>query len=431
MPVVEARISDVAMRAAERYARYVALNRMFADYRDGLLPVYRHIIWALLQLTGQSPELVKTNEVVGMVIGRYHPHGDMAVQDALSKLTQTHMYVNPVHGSGNFGTRLGDPPAAGRYTECRLSEYGRFFVRPQYLKCVPHVWNYTGKERIPVYLPSVLPNLLLNGTFGIGYGAMARIPSFTVKSIEKMIAKWFAKKNLAKDMADTLEIYPLTNYKVDYSHEGLKRFYETGEGSLRSEPKLEIDGYSIRIVGFYQMNLESFAEKLKEQPFIRDVGDISQDAPVVLVECTRNKESVAKARELIIKELTFTAPLQVNVIVNDVPDGYESDNETLPSRVDPFSISQLIDEWCKYRVDLEKRMLTIHKQELCDKRDRVNWLIAASDKLAEITKLLQAKLEKPELIKRTAKVCGFSLDAAASFVCQISKSRRCVSNTTN
>src|SRR5713101_9541596 len=160
------------------YAMSVIVSRALPDARDGLKPVHRRILWGMDEL-GARPgsAYLKCARVVGDVMGKYHPHGDSAIYDALARMAQDfamrHILVD---GKGNFGTVDGDRPAAMRYTECRLSPLSMELLRDIKEDTVDFTPNYDGSEREPLVLPARFPNLLVNGSTGIADGMATNIP---------------------------------------------------------------------------------------------------------------------------------------------------------------------------------------------------------------------------------------------------------------
>ncbi len=178
------------------YAMSVIVARALPDVRDGLKPVHRRILYAMhlmgLHFTGSST--TKSAKVVGEVLGKYHPHGDMAVYDAMVRLAQTFSMRYPlVHGQGNFGSVDGDPPAAMRYTEVKLAKIADLMLADIEKETVDFIDNFDATLKEPVYLPSVLPNLLLMGSEGIAVGMATKIPphnlSEVVDAVNEMIKK--------------------------------------------------------------------------------------------------------------------------------------------------------------------------------------------------------------------------------------------------
>src|SRR3990167_1737654 len=165
-------ITDELRESYLDYAMSVIVGRALPDVRDGLKPVHRRILWAMWD-TGLtwSSKLRKSANVVGEVLGRYHPHGDVAVYDALARMAQDFSLRYPlIEGQGNWGSIDGDSPAAMRYTECRMSKIGEAMLGDIEKNTVNFVPNYDGAKMEPKVLPSKVPNLLINGSDGIAVG---------------------------------------------------------------------------------------------------------------------------------------------------------------------------------------------------------------------------------------------------------------------
>ena len=178
--------------AEEYYYEYgVAVNedRSVPCNIDGLKPVARRVLWAAYSMGSRANgKPVKSARIVGEAMGKYHPHGDKAIYDTMVGMVNA--TVGSMYGQGNWGT-LSDPtPAAMRYTESKLNKYSEsVFFDNFYLPAIDYVPNYDGMNKEPLVLPALLPNLLLNGTFGIGVGVSTSIPSYTLKSLMKVIKK--------------------------------------------------------------------------------------------------------------------------------------------------------------------------------------------------------------------------------------------------
>ncbi len=181
MPVETVSIAAEARKRFIRYAMSVVMGRALPDVRDGLKPVQRRILYT--HVSGPEPDVrpqgrAKSAQIVGEVMGNYHPHGDVALYDALVRLAQDWvMRVPLVHGEGNFGSVDGDPPAAHRYTEAKLTARRRELCSPNSIRRPSTIRdNYTGTKQEPVVLPAQFPNLLVNGTSGIAVGMATNIP---------------------------------------------------------------------------------------------------------------------------------------------------------------------------------------------------------------------------------------------------------------
>ena len=171
-------ITDEMKRSYLDYAMSVIVSRALPDVRDGLKPVHRRILHSMHE-QGHTPDkkYVKSARVVGDVMGKYHPHGDQAIYDALVRMAQDFsMRLQLIDGQGNFGSVDGDPPAAMRYTECRLARPAMSLLDDIDKDTVDFQDNYDGNEREPVVLPARFPNLLVNGAGGIAVGMATNIP---------------------------------------------------------------------------------------------------------------------------------------------------------------------------------------------------------------------------------------------------------------
>ena len=184
--IIQSRITDEMKKAYLDYAMSVIVSRSIPDVRDGLKPVHRRILYAMYKDLGLTHDhkYQKCAGVVGEVMKKYHPHGDMAIYDSLVRLAQDFNMRYPlVDGQGNFGSVDGDSPAAMRYTEARLQEIAEEMLRDINKETVDFMPNYDGEHEQPVYLPSYLPNLLLNGSDGIAVGMATKIPPHNLSEI--------------------------------------------------------------------------------------------------------------------------------------------------------------------------------------------------------------------------------------------------------
>ena len=177
--IIPTDLSNEMSRSYLEYAMSVIVGRALPDARDGLKPVHRRILYAMYEL-GLTPDrpFRKCARVVGEVLGKYHPHGDTAVYDALVRMAQDFSMRNPlINGHGNFGSIDNDPPAAMRYTECRLQSLATdSLLRDIEAETVDFADNFDGSQQEPVVLPARIPQLLLNGSSGIAVGMATNIP---------------------------------------------------------------------------------------------------------------------------------------------------------------------------------------------------------------------------------------------------------------
>ncbi len=226
------------------YAMSVIVSRALPDARDGLKPVHRRILFSMHE-NSHTPDkkYVKSARVVGDVMGKYHPHGDQAIYDALVRMAQDFSMRLPlIDGQGNYGSVDGDPPAAMRYTECRLAWPAMSVIGDIDKDTVDFQPNYDGNEREPVVMPARFPNLLVNGAGGIAVGMATNIPPH---NLGEVIDACFALiDNPALSIDDLIGIVPGPDFPtggVILGHQGIRLAYHTGRGSIVMRGKVEIE----------------------------------------------------------------------------------------------------------------------------------------------------------------------------------------------
>src|SRR6201993_4945181 len=183
---IEPRALEEEMRTAYLdYAMSVIVGRALPDVRDGLKPVHRRVLYAMNELgLGPTRSYAKCAKIVGEVMGNYHPHGDSAIYDTLVRMAQDFSYrYTLVDGQGNFGSIDGDPPAAMRYTEARMAPFGEALLEDIDKETVDFVPNYDEEREEPSYLPSKVPNLLVNGSGGIAVGMATNMPPHNLTEV--------------------------------------------------------------------------------------------------------------------------------------------------------------------------------------------------------------------------------------------------------
>ena len=225
------------------YAMSVIVSRAIPDVRDGLKPVHRRILYAMneLRVTSDSPHK-KSARIVGDVIGKYHPHGDTAVYEAMVRMAQNFSYRYPlVDGHGNFGSADGDGAAAMRYTEARMSKLSNEMLRDLNKNTVDFMDNYDGTEKEPTVLPARIPNLLVNGASGIAVGMATNIPPHNLNEVINGTLALINNPNISID--ELMEHIPAPDYPTGAYIMGLseiKKAYLTGLGTVTLRSKLKV-----------------------------------------------------------------------------------------------------------------------------------------------------------------------------------------------
>lgn len=322
-------IIDEMQRSYLDYAMSVIVSRALPDVRDGLKPVHRRILHAMneMGLSFNKPYR-KSAGVVGEVMGKFHPHGDASIYDALVRMAQDFSLRNPlIDGQGNFGSVDGDPPAAMRYTECRLEKVSEELLADIDKETVDFQDNYDGREREPVVLPARFPNLLVNGSGGIAVGMATNIPPHNLGEVVDGCIALIDDPNITLDKI--IEIIPGPDFPtggIILGHSGVRAAYETGRGSIIMRAKVDIEeirsGRQAIIVSEipYQVNKATMIEKMAE--LVRDkriegIADLrdesDRDGYRVVIEL--KKDVVA---EIVLNQLYRYTPLQTSFGCNMV-----------------------------------------------------------------------------------------------------------------
>jgi DNA gyrase subunit A len=321
---------DAEMKASFlAYSLSVITARAIPDVRDGFKPVQRRIIAGMLAervLPGTGYK--KSAKVVGAVMGSYHPHGDAAIYEALVRMSQPFVMSVPMtDGHGNFGT-LDDPPAAARYTECRMTQAALDMIAEIDEETVDLRPTYDGENLEPSVLPAKLPNLLLNGASGIAVGMATNIPTHNLNELIAAVRTVATNPDVTVD--DVLAVMPGPDFPtggIIVDDGGIRQAYETGRGAFKIRAKTEIREVSPRRRGIvitelpYNVGTERFMEKIKELVLnkrvegIADVKDLTdrRSGLQIVVECKTGINPNA-----VLAELYAKTPLQESFSVNAV-----------------------------------------------------------------------------------------------------------------
>lgn len=312
------------------YAMSVIVGRALPDARDGLKPVHRRILYAMHQLNNDwNKPYKKSARVVGDVIGKYHPHGDVAIYDAIVRMAQIFSLRHPlIDGQGNFGSIDGDSPAAMRYTEIRMSKIAHELLVDLEKETVNFVPNYDDTELLPEVLPTKVPNLLINGTSGIAVGMATNIPSHNLAEIIDGCLELIKNPNITID--ELIKIVKGPDFPtagIINGKSGIVEAYKTGKGKIYIRGRLKIETHEISgrqsIIIYelpYQVNkarlIEKIAELVKEKKLegisnLRDESD--KDGMRVVIELKRGESS-----DLVINNLYSLTQLECVFGINMV-----------------------------------------------------------------------------------------------------------------
>jgi len=282
-------ITDELRKSYLDYAMSVIVSRALPDVRDGLKPVHRRILYAMMEGGYDwSKPYRKSARIVGDVMGNYHPHGDSAIYDSLVRMAQDFsMRVPLVDGQGNFGSVDGDPAAAMRYTESRLQKVAESLLRDIDRDTVDFIPNYDETQLEPSVLPAEYPNLLVNGAGGIAVGMATNIPPHNPTEVLDACMAYIQNPDISLD--ELLEIVPGPDFPtggIIMGRSGIRSAFETGKGSIliRSKTDIETAGNRDRIVIHelpYQVNKAQLLERIGElvrDKVVEGISDIRDES---------------------------------------------------------------------------------------------------------------------------------------------------------
>jgi len=385
-------VSDEMSSSYLSYAMSVIVSRALPDVRDGLKPVHRRIIFAMYKGGYDwSKPFRKSARIVGDVIGKYHPHGDQSVYDALVRLVQDFSMSLPlIEGQGNFGSIDGDPPAAMRYTETKLGKISQFLTEDLEKNTVTYRNNYDETEKEPVVLPSQYPNLLVNGAGGIAVGMATSIPPHNLGEVIDATNAYINNKDIT--IAQLMKYIPGPDFPtggVIIGTDIIKQGYNKGRGSfkIRGEMDEEIlkNDKSILIIKSipYQINksilVERIAELAREKKMegISDIRDESNREGIrVVIELKRGVEGETIRRQLY-KLTSIESSFGFNTLA------------ILDNKPKIFNLKEFIAEFVKFREEtLTKRI----KFDLKKAEQRAHILIGlatAVENIDEVIKIIK------------------------------------------
>ena len=303
---IPVKIEDEMKKSYIDYAMSVIIGRALPDVRDGLKPVHRRILYAMNELNNDwNKPYKKSARIVGDVIGKYHPHGDMAVYDAIVRMAQDFsLRYTLVDGQGNFGSLDGDPPAAMRYTEIRMAKLSGELLADIDKETIDFVPNYDESLLEPLVLPSKFPNLLVNGSSGIAVGMATNIPPHNlVETINALIALIENSEITTEELMTYLPGPDFPTGGFIYGREGIRTAYKTGKGviQLRAKALIERDRkgereYIVITELPYQTNKAKFIERVAElgqEKVIEGIANIRDESDRegmrVVIELRRNE----------------------------------------------------------------------------------------------------------------------------------------------
>lgn len=403
-------LTEYSQMAMTRYGKAVNEDRALPDYRDGMKPVHRKILWGMfkLGLWSKMPKPVKSARIVGDVLGKYHPHGDTACYGAM--VTMVNQMVPAVYGEGNWGNILKDTAAAMRYTNAKLTAYGDAIFDPYYTPVMDLLPNYDDTDQEPLVLYTPLPNVLVNGSYGIGVGTTCYIPSFDVQSVAKVTIKALqlhgsGKKISPKTCATTLKFVCESGGRVDQEHyeAEILEYMKTGEGSVVFNSKWTWNAklHGMAFKGFAPIDINKKLELVSsyaEVVEIIDLSSIENGFEFVVVMKRLDNKLLTAAKRKVAAAFSSKENFKTNITERILVDG----KRDVVNR--STTIPELLTDWVTWRVAIEVRA-TQYQIGVMDKKIRHTELLRlAVANRSLIIKLLDSDLDdvgmEAELAKR-------------------------------
>ena len=397
------------------YAMSVIVGRALPDVSDGLKPVHRRILFAMNEMgLAHNKGHKKAARVVGEVLGKFHPHGDLAIYDTLVRMAQDFSMRYPlIDGQGNFGSVDGDSAAAMRYTECRLSAIAAEMLKDVDEETVDFAPNFDGTLKEPLVLPAKLPNLLVNGSQGIAVGMATNIPPHNLNEIVDAVSLMIDRqiKGLDTELKDLMEIVKGPDFPtggVIYGAQGIFEAYASGKGRIRVRARYTIEhdedtGRAVVIISEipYMVNkstlLEEIAEMVKSKAIegISDLRDESDKEGLrVVIELKRDA-----IEEVVLNQLFAHSQLQTTFGINNLA--------LVNNQPRVLSLKEMLEYYIEHRFDVVKRR-TEHRLRESEKRAHIlAGLMIALDHLDDVIKLIRKAKTREEA--RTALMSKYLL----------------------
>jgi len=395
---LSANITDIMQTAYIDYSMSVIIARALPDARDGLKPVQRRILYAMLReglLHNRSH--TKCAGVVGEVLKNYHPHGDASVYDTLVRLAQTWVMRYPlIDPQGNFGSVDGDPPAAYRYTECRLNQCAEELLKDIEEETVDFVPNYSESTTEPTVLPAALPNLLMNGSTGIAVGMATNIPPHNLSEIIDAACAILERPSVPVD--EICEIVRGPDFPtggVISGREAILSYLRTGKGIVRIRGKAhseELKGGMEQIVITeipYNVNRANLVTRIaelvseKEIDGIRDLRDESDENTRIVVELKRGEQAKVVINQLF-QKTALESSFGVTLLALD------------RKRPKQMNIKELIECYIEHRREVVTRRTQFRLREAEDRAHILEGYIIALDHLDDFVKIIRGSANRDE-----------------------------------
>ena len=380
------------------YAMSVIVGRALPDVRDGLKPVHRRILYAMYEdgLTSDKP-FKKSATCVGDVLGRYHPHGDQSVYDALVRLGQDFsMRYVLVDGHGNFGSIDGDPPAAYRYTEARMSKLSNEMLRDIEKETVDWDPNFDESRKEPRVLPSRFPNLLVNGSSGIAVGMATNIPPHNLTEVINAVICMLDNENATlDDLMEHIQGPDFPTKGMIMGRSGIRAAYATGKGHIRVRARTEFEEFGkdrTRIIVTeipYQVNkrmlIKNMADQVEDKRLegISDIRDESdRNGMRIVIELKRDANP-----QVVLNRLIAQTQLQVTFAINMLALVHDQKQPKI------LTLREILDEYIAFQEQIITRRTIYDRRKAQERAHLLEGLLIAQDNIDEVIKIIRTSYD--------------------------------------
>ncbi len=389
------------------YAMSVIVGRALPDVRDGLKPVHRRILYAMYEdgLTSDKP-FKKSATCVGDVLGRYHPHGDQSVYDALVRLGQDFsMRYVLVDGHGNFGSIDGDPPAAYRYTEARMSKLSNEMLRDIEKETVDWDPNFDESRKEPRVLPSRFPNLLVNGSSGIAVGMATNIPPHNLTEVINAVICVLDNENATlDDLMEHIQGPDFPTKGMIMGRSGIRAAYATGKGHIRVRARTEFEEFGnnrTRIIVTeipYQVNkrmlIKNMADQVEDKRLegISDIRDESdRNGMRIVIELKRDANP-----QVVLNRLIAQTQLQITFAINMLALVHDQKQPKI------LTLREILDEYIAFQEQIITRRTIYDRRKAQERAHLLEGLLIAQDNIDEVIRIIRSRYDdaKEKLMER-------------------------------
>lgn len=389
-------VEDVMEWSYLRYSMSVIIDRALPDVRDGLKPIHRRILYAM-ERNGWRPgtKFTKSANIVGEVMGKYHPHGDSAIYDAMVRLAQDWVMRAPlVEGQGNFGSMDGDPPAAHRYTEARMSRAGAALLTDLDKETVDFRDNYDGTQKEPVVLPAMLPNLLLNGQVGIAVGMATNIPTHNLGELCDAITYLIdngADNTTIDDLLKFVKGPDFPTGGIVYAGPAMKQAYLTGRGSVVIRAVTNIEETKR---GRSQIVVSEVPYGVNKETLMKKIADLVKEKKIVGIQALRDESARGKVRMVVELKKDTCAGKILNQLFKwtSLQTSFHYNMLALVDGIQPriLGLEDILNEYLKHRRLVVRRRTEYELRKAEERAHILAGLKIALDNIDEVIHLIRS-----------------------------------------